>query len=118
MIRPKLLMALLAGVVLLESGAVAPAGADVIKVWVIAQFSGPFAIWGKQFQDGITVYQAQHGTQVDGQTVEFLYRDSGGPNPDVAKSLAQELLVRERVDYLGGFVFTPNALAVAPLIDQ
>ena len=114
MIRPKLFMALLAGVVLLASGAVAPAGADVIKVGVIAPFSGPFAIWGKQFQDGITVYQAQHGTQVDGQTVEFLYRDSGGPNPDVAKSLAQELLVRERVDYLGGFVFTPNALAVAP----
>ena len=118
MIRPKLFMALLAGVVLLASGAVAAAGADVIKVGVIAPFSGPFAIWGKQFQDGITVYQAQHGTQVDGQTVEFLYRDSGGPNPDVAKSLAQELLVRERVDYLGGFVFTPNALAVAPLIDQ
>ena len=40
MIRPKLLMALLAGVVLLASGAVAPAGADVIKVGVIAPFSG------------------------------------------------------------------------------
>ena len=30
----------------------------------------------------------------------------------------QELIVKDKVDYLGGFVFTPNAFAVAPLIQQ
>jgi branched-chain amino acid transport system substrate-binding protein len=31
--------------------------------------------------------------------------------PDVAKRLAQELIVRDKVDILAGFVLTPNALA-------
>lgn len=94
------------------------AAADTIKVGVIAPFSGPFAIWGKQFQQAIEVYVAQNGTTAGDHTIEFIYRDSGGPNPDAAKSLAQELLIKDQVDYLGGFVFTPNALAVAPLIDR
>jgi len=92
--------------------------ADTIKVGIIAPFSGPFAIWGKQFQEAIDVYVAQNGTKAGDHTIEFIYKDSGGPNPDAAKSLTQELLVRDKVDYLGGFVFTPNALAVAPLIDK
>jgi branched-chain amino acid transport system substrate-binding protein len=96
----------------------APAFADTIKVGVIAPFSGPFAIWGKQFKEATEVYVAQHGNKVGEHTIEFIYRDSGGPNPDAAKSLAQELLIKDQVDYLGGFVFTPNALAVAPLIQK
>jgi branched-chain amino acid transport system substrate-binding protein len=41
-----------------------------------------------------------------------------GPNPGQTKNLVQELIVKDKVDYLGGFVFTPNAFAVAPLIQQ
>src|SRR5262249_57199912 len=33
--------------------------------------------------------------------------------PDVAKRLAQELVVRDQVDILAGFILTPNALAAA-----
>ena len=94
------------------------AAADTIRVGVIAPFSGPFAIWGKQFQEAIEVYRAEHGTSGGGTEIEIIYRDSGGPRPDQAKALAQELLIREQVDYLGGLVFTPNALAIAPLIDK
>jgi len=89
-----------------------------VKVGVIAPFSGPFAIWGKQFQEAVKVYVAQNGTTSGGHTVQFVYKDSGGPNPSGAKALAQELIIRDKVDYLSGFVFTPNALAVAPLIDE
>lgn len=92
--------------------------AETIKVGVIATFSGPNAIWGKQFQEAIQVYVAQHGNEVAGNTVEFIYKDVGGPNPDASKAAAQELLIREGVKYLAGFDFTPNALAVAPLITQ
>ncbi|WP_417627928.1 ABC transporter substrate-binding protein [Pararhodobacter aggregans] len=94
------------------------AQADTIRVGVIAPFSGPFAIWGQQFQQAIEVYQAEHGTEIAGHIIEFLYRDTGGVNPDQARALAQELLIREGVDYLGGLVFTPNALAVAELATQ
>lgn len=94
------------------------ASADTIRVGVIAPFSGPFAIWGQQFQQAIEVYQEQHGPMAGEHTIEFLYRDTGGTNPDVARALAQELLIREGVDYIGGLVFTPNALAVAELLTQ
>lgn len=92
--------------------------AGTVKVGVVAPFSGPFAIWGKQFQEAIEIYVAEHGDKVGEDTIEFIYKDSGGPNPDAAKSLVQELLVRDQVDYLGGFVFTPNALAAAPLVEK
>jgi branched-chain amino acid transport system substrate-binding protein len=92
--------------------------ADTIKVGVIAEFSGPFAIYGKQYKEAIEVFVAKHGNRAGEHTIEFIYKDVGGPNPDLAKTLAQELLIREEVDYLAGFTFTPNALAVAPLIDQ
>ncbi len=92
--------------------------AETIKVGVIAPFSGPFAQYGIQYQQAIEVYQAQHGTSVGGHEIEFLYKDVGGVNPDLSRSLAQELLIREQVDYLAGFTFTPNALAVGPVISQ
>ena len=94
------------------------AGADTIKVGVIAPFSGPFAQYGIQYQQAIEVYQAQHGTEAGGHDIEFIYKDTGGVNPDQSRSLAQELLIKERVDYLAGFTFTPNALAVGPVITQ
>ena len=92
--------------------------ADTIKVGVIAPFSGPFAQYGTQYRQAIEVYQAQHGLRAGDHEIEFIYKDVSGPNPDAARSLAQELLIRDRVDYLAGFTFTPNALAVAPLIEQ
>lgn len=94
------------------------AAADTVKVGVIATFSGPNAIWGKQFREAIDVYVAQHGNEVAGHKVEFIYKDVGGPNADASKAAAQELLVRDGVKYLAGFDFTPNAVAVAPLTKQ
>src|SRR6185437_7899342 len=38
--------------------------------------------------------------------------------PDVTKQVTRELLIKDGVKYLGGYVFTPNALAVAPLVTQ
>jgi len=94
------------------------ASADEIKVGVIAPFSGPFAQYGVQYQQAIETYVAQHGTSAGAHEIEFIYKDVGGVNPDQSRSLAQELLIREQVDYLAGFTFTPNALAVGPVITQ
>ena len=94
------------------------AWADTIKIGVIAPFSGPFAQYGTQYQQAIEVYRSQHGTASGDYEIEFIYKDVGGVNPDQSRSLAQELLIRDRVDYLAGFTFTPNAFAVAPVIQQ
>jgi branched-chain amino acid transport system substrate-binding protein len=97
---------------------VGPATADVIKVGIIAPFSGPYAIWGQQIKNAVGAYVAINGTQAGSHTIEFIYRDTGGVNPDAARAAAQELIVRDGASYLGGFVFTPNTLAVAPLITK
>ena len=99
-------------------GLASAAQADVIKIGVVAPFSGPFAIYGTQFKNAMDVYEAQHGTKVGDHEIQFIFKDSGGPNPDAAKSATQELLIKDRVNYLAGYVFTPNALAIAPLISQ
>jgi branched-chain amino acid transport system substrate-binding protein len=96
----------------------AGAGAQTVKVGIVGPFSGPFAHYGKLFKDGAEAYVASQGGKLAGQGVEFLYRDTGGPNPAGTRNLAQELIVKDKVDYLGGFVFTPNAFAVAPLIQE
>ena len=50
--------------------------------------------------------------------VELNFRDDGGPNPEKAKQLAQELIVRDKVQLLTGMIATPNALAIAPLATE
>ncbi|MCT7315944.1 ABC transporter substrate-binding protein [Ralstonia sp. CHL-2022] len=96
-----------------------PAFADEpIKIGLIAPFSGPFADYGKQMEDGIKAYQKLHGTTAGGRQVQIIVKDTTGPVPDVAKRLAQELVVRDKVDFLAGFGLTPEALAVAPVAQQ
>jgi len=94
------------------------ASADVIKVGVIGTMSGPYALFGKNFKMGIDAWVAEHGNKVGNHTVEFIYRDEESPNPAKSKALAQELLVKDKVQYLAGVYFTPDAMAIAPLLDE
>jgi branched-chain amino acid transport system substrate-binding protein len=91
---------------------------ETIKVGLVAPFSGPFADYGKQMEGGIKAYMKQHGDKVAGKKVEIIIKDTTGPVPEVAKRLAQELVVRDKVDFLAGFGLTPEALAVAPIAEQ
>jgi len=94
------------------------AAAQTIKVGIVGPFSGPFAHYGTLFKTAAEAYIEAQGGKLAGKTVELIYRDTGGPNPGQTKSLVQELIVKDKVDYLGGFVFTPNAFAAAPLAQQ
>lgn len=91
---------------------------ETIKIGLIAPFSGPFADYGKQMEGGIKAYMKQHGDTVAGKKIEIIAKDTTGPVPEVAKRLAQELVVRDKVDFLAGFGLTPEALAVAPIAEQ
>lgn len=95
-----------------------PAAADVIKVGVIGTMSGPYALFGQNFKYGIEAWVAEHGNKVGDHEIEFVYRDEESPNPAKSKALAQELIVKEKVQYLAGFYFTPDAMAAAPLLEE
>ena len=92
--------------------------AQGIKIGIVGPFSGPGGHFGTFFKTGVEAYLASQGGQLAGKQVELIYRDTGGPNPGGTKTLVQELIVKDKVDYLGGFLFTPNAFAVAPLIQE
>jgi branched-chain amino acid transport system substrate-binding protein len=92
-------------------GATQAGAQGTVKVGLIMTLSGQFADAGIQMQNGVKTYIKEHGDTVAGKKIELIVKDSGGMAPDVAKRLAQELVVRDKVDILGGFVLTPNALA-------
>ena len=101
------------------AGALSPASAQqTIKIGLILPYSGQFADPGTQADNGIKLYMQQHGDTVAGKKIEIIRKDTGGIAPDVAKRLAQELVVRDKVDILAGFSLTPNALAAADVSAQ
>jgi branched-chain amino acid transport system substrate-binding protein len=96
-----------------------PATAQTIKIGVITTSSGPNASLGENIDRGIKLYMKQNEKRLPpGVKIELLVRDAGGANPDKAKALAQELIVRDRINILTGLVWTPNALAIAPLATE
>jgi branched-chain amino acid transport system substrate-binding protein len=113
--RSTLRWAMAVGVLAVSFGAGAQ---NTIKVGVIAEFSGPFAAYGEQIEAGMKAYMKQHGDTVAGKKIELITRDTKGPAPDVAKRFAQELITRDKVQFLAGFGLTPNAMAVAPVVSE
>jgi branched-chain amino acid transport system substrate-binding protein len=102
---------------LLATGGAARA-ADTIKIGLILTYSGPFADNARQIDNGVQLYMKQHGDTIAGKKIEIIKRDTTGAAPDIAKRLAQELVTRDKVDFLAGFVLTPNALAVASVANE
>jgi branched-chain amino acid transport system substrate-binding protein len=93
--------------------------AQTVKVGVINTYSGPLAAAGEQIERGIKLYTRLHEKDLPpGVTIELIKRDDTGPNPEVAKRLAQELITRDKVQLLTGVIWTPNALAMAPLVTE
>jgi branched-chain amino acid transport system substrate-binding protein len=108
---------------LLVAGAVglfnAQVFAQTIKIGVINTYSGPNASLGDIMDKGMKLYMKQNEKRLPpGVKIELVIRDDGGANPDKAKQLAQELIVRDHVQILTGLIWTPNAAAIAPLATE
>jgi branched-chain amino acid transport system substrate-binding protein len=97
----------------------APAVAqDTVKVGLLITYSGPSGLSGQYAEDTIKVFQQRYGAMAGDKKIELIRRDTTGPNPEVAKRLVQELIVREKIQLLIGPDFTPNVLAAAPLVTE
>ena len=93
-----------------------PVGAQTIKVGLIGTYSGPGAAQGDQLDKGVKLYMKLNADKLPpGVKVEIVQRDDTGPNPDVAKRVAHDQLLRDRVQIITGIVWTPNLAAIAPL---
>lgn len=89
-----------------------------VKVGVVLTYSGGAAQFGEQIDRGMQLFMDTHPEAFGGHTVTLIKRDSKRPGGDIAKNAVQELIASEEVDILAGFVFSPNAMASAPLATQ
>ena len=108
-----------AGLVATLISVATPAFSQTIKIGFISSYSGAAAAQGDQLDKGVKLFMKLNGDKLPpGVKVELITRDDTGPNPDVAKRVAQELIVRDKVQFLTGLVWTPNMAAIAPLTTE
>jgi branched-chain amino acid transport system substrate-binding protein len=113
--RKSLVVAPVAAALVALAGA---ASAQSVKLGVINTFSGPTAQQGDMLEKGIKLYDKLHQNELQGVKVELVERDDTGANPETAKRLAQELVTRDHVNLLTGFVWSPNFMSVAPVATE
>lgn len=89
---------------------------DTIKIGLVIPMTGASAAAGREISDAAKLYVAQHGDTVTGKKVELIVKDDASV-PDNAKRLAQELIVNDKVNFLGAGL-TPSAIAMAPIATQ
>ena len=94
------------------------AAAQTVKIGFITSYSGLNGNLGPYMERAVRLYLKQHQKELGGVKVELITRDDTGPNPDKARQLAQELVVRDKVNLLAGVIFTPNAMSIAPIATE
>ncbi|MSP50883.1 MAG: ABC transporter substrate-binding protein [Alphaproteobacteria bacterium] len=108
----------LVAVATLALALVVSAEAKTVKVGIVATFSGNGAELGQQIERGYELYLRLHVRDIAPHTIEIVKRDSKRPDGAEAKNAVLELIAREKVDVLAGFVFSPDAMSSAPLATQ
>jgi branched-chain amino acid transport system substrate-binding protein len=88
----------------------------VIKIGLIQSMTGPLNTIGKAVVDGARLYVQQHGDAVAGRKIRLIVKDDA-TSPEIAKRLAQEMIVNDKVAMIGVGI-TPSALSVAPLATE
>ena len=96
----------------------ATAQAETIKIGVVLPFSGANADLGHQIDKAFDLYIKLHAKDIAPHKVELIKRDEGPPTGAVAKTVTTELITNDKVQILTGFVFSPSAIALAPVVTQ
>jgi len=102
----------------LALGLAAPAQAETVKVGIILPFAGVNADLGDAQKKGFDLYLKLHAKDILPHTVQIIERDEGPPSGANAKTVATELITRDHVSIMTGVVFSPSAIAVAPVLTQ
>ncbi|HEX4408346.1 MAG TPA: ABC transporter substrate-binding protein [Xanthobacteraceae bacterium] len=92
------------------------AAQETIKIGIVAPMTGTSAAVGREISDSTKLFLSLHGDHVAGKKVEIIVRDDQSV-PDNAKRLAQELVVNDKVNFLGASL-TPSAMSMAPIATE
>ena len=109
--------AILTGVTMAVALAGAAQAQDTVKIGALLPMTGPQQSTGVQLSAAIRLYMAQHGDTVAGKKIQVIVKDDAAV-AETTKRLAQELIVKDKVNFVVGFGLTPTAFAVAPLATE
>jgi branched-chain amino acid transport system substrate-binding protein len=106
------------GVAALAVGLMGTAQAAEIKIGVVLPYSGVNADLGTQIDKAFDLYVKLHAKDIAPHTVTLVKRDEGPPSGAQAKTVTTELITNDKVNVLAGYVFSPSAIASAPVVTQ
>jgi branched-chain amino acid transport system substrate-binding protein len=96
----------------------APAQAETVRIGIMLPYSGVNADLGDVQDKAIDLYVKLHGNMVGPHKIELIKRDEGPASGANAKTVATELITRDKVNMIAGVVFSPSAIAMAPVVTQ
>ena len=88
-----------------------------LRIGFLTVRTGPLAAGGKQMEEGINLFLKERHYTLSGRKVEIVFADTAG-QPAQAKTKAQELVERDKVDVIVGPLATFEALALDDYVLQ
>jgi branched-chain amino acid transport system substrate-binding protein len=113
--RRKFLAGTAAGTAAATIGMPAIAQGAPFKIGLLTVKTGPLAQGGIQMEQGISVLLKQKNNMLAGRKIEFISADTGG-NPAGAKTKAQELIERDKVNVILGPLAAFELLAITDYV--
>ena len=92
------------------------AQAQEVKIGIALPYTGVGAELGQLVDRGIDTFLRMNPDAFKPYTIKIIKRDTKNPGGADARTAMQELIVQEKVDILGGLIYSPNAIAVAPVM--
>src|SRR5712691_9377919 len=86
------------------------------KIGINLPYTGIGAEFAQQIDRGMEQYLKLNPDAVKPYSLKLIKRDVKNPGGADAKIVVQELLTQDKVDALGGWVYSPNAIASAPIV--
>ena len=92
------------------------ANAQEVKVGINLPYTGIGAEFAQLVDRGMETYLNLNADKVKPYKIKLIKRDVKNPGGADAKVQVQELLTQENVDILAGWIYSPNAIASAPIV--
>src|SRR5262245_32644707 len=102
----------------LIAGSHPSAAQQAVKIGIVGTMTGPFAVMGEGYRQGIDAFVTKYGTTPSGRKVEVLFRDSAASDSSASKRLTEELIAKDRVSLIGGLTLTPDVVSAAPVVNE
>jgi len=83
---------------------------NTVKIGLVTTLSGPAGVIGKHMKDAADLAMDMLGHKIGGKPAEIVYGDDQF-KPDVGRQVAEQMVKRDKVDFMTGFIWSNVLLA-------